>query len=99
MIETLRRHGALRVLLIRAAVLYALIRVVVTAATAGAGPDGPGFDNPVGIVILVAVLGAIDLHRRNEQMLWRNLGYGAWHTVGMFAVVATAGEFLIALLA
>jgi hypothetical protein len=97
MIAILKRHFALHVLLTRAFVLYALIRIIVTIATVGAGPDGPGFDNPAGIVALVTILGVIDLRRRNERMLWQNLAYGTWQTSGLFTAVATVGELLIAL--
>lgn len=98
MIDTLRRHRPLYVLFARAGVLYLLVRALLTAASAGAGADGAGFDNPVGIVILVTLLGVIDLRRRNEKMLWSNLAYSGWHTAGVFAAAGTLGEFLLAFL-
>ena len=88
----------LRPLALRAAILYVLLRLLLAAVSAiGAGSDAPSFDSPFGIVLLVTALGAIDIRRRGESMLWANLGYPTFVLWGIFGAVALVGELLLLL--
>jgi hypothetical protein len=92
----LQRFEPLKPLVIRAAILYALLRVLLGAiSAAGTRLNLASLDSPVGIVLLVAVLGAIDVRRRGEAMLWANLGYPLMAIRGVFAAVALSGELLL----
>ncbi|MCE9601620.1 MAG: hypothetical protein K8S21_05310 [Gemmatimonadetes bacterium] len=85
--------------MIRAFVLYALLRLLlggISAAGTRLGVASP--DSPVGIVLLVTVLGAIDLRRRGESMLWANLGFPLMAIWGVFGAVAISGELLLFML-
>ncbi|MEO7996236.1 MAG: hypothetical protein ABI852_02260 [Gemmatimonadaceae bacterium] len=85
-IETLRRHSALRFLVGRAVFLFVLLRIVVTVAKV---------ENPVGMIVLMTVLGAIDTRRRGEFALWSNLGYDRWMTWALYGSVALIGEIIV----
>jgi len=87
MVTALSRHTALRILVGRALLLFVLVTIVMIALDV---------DSPVGVVLLVAVLGWIDLRRRREALFWANLGYSVWLTTGVFAAVAIAGETVFA---
>ncbi len=96
-----RDLAPLRLLALRALVGYPLLRalVLVIAALlvtfAGEGA-GDGLESPIGVVILATAVGAADIRRRGESMLWANLGYPRVVTVGIFGVVALLGEILLA---
>lgn len=96
----LAKHVALQRLVLRGVLLYIPLRIILSflgfAARAG-GMISP--DHPLGILVMTAVLGGIDLRRRGEAALWSNLGYGVLTTRGVFAAVALAGELLIAAIA
>lgn len=95
----MQRFEPLKPLVVRAFILYALLRLLlggISAAGTRLGVASP--DSPVGIVLLVAVLGAIDLRRRGESMLWANLGYPLMATWGVFGAVALSGELLLSML-
>lgn len=91
----------LRVLLPRACVVYAALRGLllalagILAAVAGRGA-ADGLDSPAGIVALATVLGAIDIRRRGETLLWANLGYPPVLAPGCFGAVALVAELLAA---
>jgi hypothetical protein len=87
----------LRSLLVRALVIHAGLRLLVAGVGAAAERSGGGSpDSPFGIVVLVTLLGAIDLRRRGEAMLWADLGYSPVVTAGVFGAVAFTGELLLA---
>lgn len=88
-IKTLRRHGALRYLVVRASFLFVLLRIVVSAAKV---------ENPVGVIGLMTVLGVIDSRRRGEFALWANLGYDRWMTGALYGGVALFGEIVISVM-
>jgi hypothetical protein len=91
----------LRPLVLRALLGYPMLRAllfVIAAlidAIAGAGA-GSGLESPVGVVLLAAVLGAVDIRRRGEAMLWANLGYSPFVVPGLFGAAAVVGEMLLA---
>lgn len=87
MLAAISRHYALRILISRALVLFVLITLIVSAFR---------IDSPLGVVLLVAALGWVDLRRRRELLFWANLGYGAAHTTAVFGGVALACETLFA---
>ncbi|MEO8564061.1 MAG: hypothetical protein ABI601_18415 [bacterium] len=93
--------SAIRALVTRAVVLWALLRALVTAvmlmasATGGSGDRLAG-PRPFAVVVLCAVLGLVDLKRRREASLWANLGLSRTHLAFLFAIAATAGELLLA---
>lgn len=94
--SALQRFEPLMPLAIRALILYVLLRLLlggISAASTSLGVVSP--DSPAGIVLLVAVLGAIDLRRRGESVLWANLGYSLMATWGVFGAVAVSGELLL----
>ena len=94
--SVLRPLEPLRHLLLRAAVLFALLRallLVVGALSARAG--APSADSPLGIVLLTMILGYIDLRRRGEVTLWSNLGFSPVAISGIFASVAAIGEVVV----
>lgn len=93
------RLAPLHPLAIRALVLYGFLRILLTGLSAAAerlGALPP--DSPVGTVLLVTLLGAIDVARRGETTLWANLGFSRMMTYGVFTAVAVLGELLIALI-
>jgi hypothetical protein len=94
----LYRHMAAYRLLVRAIMVYVLLRIAL-AFLGQVAHNGPGLplDNPVGIVLLMALLGIIDIRVRQERLFWANLGYSMWNIGALFALVATAGECLVAL--
>jgi hypothetical protein len=97
--RTTRALLPLRALLIRAVVLWALLRLVVTGlASIVAAQGGAGPDNPLGVVLLSIVLGYVDLRRRGEAIFWGNLGYSPGFICALFAAVAIAGESVVAVL-
>jgi len=53
--------------------------------------------NPPAFAILLAIVGAVDIKRRHETMLWANLGFSAGTTAGIFAATAAVGEILLSL--
>lgn len=92
-------YAPLRVLGLRAALLYPPLRVLTAGLSAwveAAGGD-PFAVSPLAAVVLTTALGAIDLRRRGEVLLWANLGYAKSLTLAPFAVVATIGELFLAL--
>lgn len=89
----------LRLLGLRAALLYPPLRLLTAGLSAwveAAGGD-PFTVSPFAAVVLTTVLGAIDLRRRGEVLLWANLGYPTVLTLAPFAVIATIGELFLAL--
>ena len=87
MLTALTQHAALRILMGRALWLLVLLTIVMTAVRV---------DSPVGVVLLVAILGWIDVQRRRESLFWANLGYSVWMTTGVFAAVAACGATVFA---
>ncbi|MEP6833986.1 MAG: hypothetical protein ABJB74_11350 [Gemmatimonas sp.] len=89
MLTALTRHAALKVLMLRAIVLFLLVTLVVSALR---------IDSPVGVVLLLAALGWVDLQRRHESLFWSNLGYSAWQTIGVVVSVGVVAETLFSIL-
>ena len=87
MLAAFSRHVALAVLLARTLVLFVLVTLAVSALR---------IDSPVGVVLLTAVLCAVDLRRRRETLFWSSLGYSGWQTTGVMLCVAIVAELLFA---
>lgn len=92
----------LRVLVLRAIIVYPMLRallfVVAALTEAFAGPGtASGLDNPVGVIALSGALGAFDVRRRGETLFWQNLGYPRWTAAGLFGLVALVGTVLMML--
>ncbi len=89
----------LHLLVLRAALLYPPLRLLFAGVSMWvelAGGD-PFEVRPVAAVVLTTLLGAIDLRRRGEALLWANLGYPMLLTLAPFAAIATLGELVLAL--
>lgn len=74
-----------------------MIVVVLLLGIAGALAD-TSLINPIGIVILLSVIGALDYRRRGEASLWGNLGYSTWVHPSIYGVVALIGVSLAAVI-
>jgi hypothetical protein len=83
----------------RATVLYAVVRPLFAVASHLAESEGGSADHPLGIVVLVTILGAVDIRRRGEVLFWGNLGFPPVVTSGVFALVALAAEVVLVSLA
>jgi len=88
-----------RTLVTRGATLWVLSRLLVGAVfamlrTGGAEVARP---NPAAIIVICAIVGLVDLGRRGEATLWANLGVSRAQLVLVFAVTATIGEIVLAL--
>jgi hypothetical protein len=100
-------RSALRDMIMRAVVLWALLRALVTAVmlmgsvfipvAEGTTPHRASGPSPIAVVILCALLGMIDLRRRHESALWANLGVSSAQLALLFTVTAIAGEIVLAL--
>jgi hypothetical protein len=90
-LDTLRRHVVLQPLVFRAGVLFVAVHLILSALGVVAETN---FANPAGVIILMTILGAIDLRRRSEVILWANLGYGRWLTWVIYGSVGIVGEVL-----
>jgi hypothetical protein len=91
--------AALRALMLRAFVLWAVLRVIVEIASAFAAQAGETPpDSPIGIVLLCVVVAYIDVRRRQERALWANLGISLPIVAGIFGAIAVTGEVVLALL-
>ena len=96
-------RSALGALLARALVLWALVRTLVTLvyllmpSYANEGSSVPPRPSPIAVVILCTLIGIIDLRRRREVSLWANLGLSTAQLALLFAVAATIGESVTAL--
>lgn len=91
----------LRILVLRALVGYPLVRmmllVIVALVREGAGRGvADGLESPVGVVLLAMVLGAVDVRRRGESILWANLGYSPIVAPALFGMTAFVGESILA---
>lgn len=90
----------LRLLAVRALWTYpalrALIAVVAAFTVTATGREEAAFESPVGVVIIAMLVGAIDVRRRGESLLWGNLGYSAFVPPAVFGLVAVLGELLLA---
>lgn len=94
-----QRFAPLTALAIRASVLYLLLRLTLAGiSVAGTRVGAASPDSPAGIVLLVMVLGAIDIRRRGESLLWANLGYSTMVTWGLFGAIALSGELILFML-
>lgn len=97
----LRELIPLRILLVRALVAYPLLRALVAVMGAildslAGGGAAERLESPLGMVLLCAVVGALDTRRRGERFLWANLGYPSSVAPGLFALAAIVGELLLA---
>ena len=89
----------------RAVGLWLVVRLVVgvlVAAAAGqasaaiAPPPGVAPTTIPSVVVLCALLGALDVRVRRERALLGNLGIGDRAVIALFALAAVAGELLLA---
>ena len=96
----LTASAALRALLVRAFVLWALLRMMAGIAAAFAGRPGETPPNsPIGIVLLCVVVALIDVRRRQERALWANLGISLPVVAALFGAIAVTGEIVFAVAA
>ncbi len=86
-------------LLIRAAVLWGLLRIGVGILAVVARSSEPAKLAPSAAIVLVGLVSVttwFDLHRRNLVVLLPNLGMPVAGAVGMAAGVAAAAELIVA---
>jgi len=89
---------AIPVILPRAVLVWATVRLCCAAAPIGAGaPFGSMSPSPIGIVLLSGVVGLIDVNIRGERFLWANLGVSAKGLYALYAAAAIPAEWLLAL--
>jgi hypothetical protein len=90
-----------RALVHRALVVYALLRMslalfAVLLSVSGGRSAEPGVFTAIGMIALAMTLGAIDIRRRRESVLWANLGYPPIVAPLIYGAVALSGEVIIA---
>lgn len=90
----------LLVLLRRALGSYILLRALLVVVEAILSlMAGPGAEvallNPLGVLLLSAALGRVDIVRRGERIFWDNLGLRAHTAPAVFGAVAIVGELLL----
>ena len=89
---------ALPVILPRAAVLWALVRLVVASLPLATGsPFGSISPSPIAIVLLCGLVGLVDVSVRGERILWANLGVQRRLVYAAYAAAAVPAECLLAL--
>lgn len=82
-------------LLVRAGVLYVLLRALLAGVSLVAtGETGGSPDSPLGTVI-ATIVGLVDIRRRGEFVLWYNLGVGRWQIAMLYMSIAALGESLV----
>jgi hypothetical protein len=84
--------AALRALLLRAIVLWILVRLLVGVAAAIVAEDGQSLNSPLGIIMICGAIGLVDIRRRHERALWANLGISLVAIGIVFASIATIAE-------
>ena len=91
----------IRQYIVRGALLWVGVRLLVSAAVALAGlePLHLTFSSIMVIVGGSCVLGAVDVHRRHERALLENLAVSRAALVVLFAVPPVLGELRISLVA
>lgn len=75
--------------------LYLVLMVLMGAAEDEAPTITP---NSLWIIGLCIALSFVEVRRRGERALWGNLGLSMIHIACLAAIVASAGELLLALL-
>jgi hypothetical protein len=95
------RFAPLRVLAVRAAVGYLMLRALLLVIAAllvafAGGGDVTQLGSPVGIVLVATAVGEVDIRRRGESIFWANLGYSPLATRGLFGAAAILGEVALA---
>jgi hypothetical protein len=89
---------AIPVIVPRAVVLWALIRLVFAALPMAIGePFGSISPSPIAIVLLSGVVGLIDVRVRGERILWANLGAKPIGLCAVYSAAAIPAECLLAL--
>lgn len=90
----------LRLVLVRAIVLWTLLRLVFAALPLAAG-GAPGSMPvpPLGIILLAGALGVLDVRVRRERVLWANLGVMPAAVGLVYAGAAVPAELLLSLVA
>jgi hypothetical protein len=100
-VDLAARFTPLRVLVLRAAVGYLMLRALLLVialllvAFAGGG-DVTQLGSPAGIVLVATAVGEVDIRRRGETIFWANLGYSSLVSRGIFGVTAIFGEVILA---
>lgn len=90
---------ALPVILPRALLLWALIRLVFAALPlAGGGEFGSDSSSPIAMVLLTGLVGLIDVSVRGERILWANLGVTPATLCALYAAAGVPAELLLAAL-
>jgi hypothetical protein len=89
----------IRVLLLRATILWALVRLVFVAIGAFADDPRAVSPSPGGVVALCVALAMLDRYRRGESVLWANLGWTTAQFLSVFGAAAIGGETIWYLLA
>ena len=86
------------VILPRAGVLWALVRLIFAALPLATGePFGSTSPSPIGVVLLCGVVGLVDVSVRGERILWANLGVQRRVLCAAYAAAAIPAECLLAL--
>jgi hypothetical protein len=86
------------VILPRAVVLWALVRLIFAALPLAAGAAfGSIPSSPIAIVLACGVARLIDVHVRKERILWANLGVQTKALYAVYAAAAIPAECLLAL--
>lgn len=87
-----------RVVFVRAILLWALVRLVFAVLPLAAGAAfGSMPVPPVGVIILAGALGLLDVRVRRERVLWGNLGVMTGTLAAAYAGAAASGELLLAM--
>lgn len=94
-----------RALATRAVIVWAMVRLLVSAVFALVPPEITASGATIRatpshavIIALAVIVGMVDLRRRGEWMLWANLGISVMQLALLFAGTALAGELLLSLL-
>jgi hypothetical protein len=98
-----------RSILVQTLLVYVVLRAWITAGglamaeVAGAEPlPHPLFLSPLAALVLVLIVGAVGwvyLRRRNQDLLFANLGYGRGYTLALLFGPITLSEALLAVVA
>lgn len=91
---------AIPVVVPRAAVLWALTRLLFAALPMAVGlPFGSISPSPIAVVPLCGIVGLIDVRVRGERVLWANLAVSDAVLFAIYAAAAVPAEVLLALAA
>ena len=88
---------AIPVVALRAVIVWALSRAILTAIVLAGGMSPVELSPPPFVVALFAgALGLLDVHMRGERILWANLGVGRGMLYSIYVAAAIPGEIVLA---